>query len=324
MTTNSNVENHDGSTTPTRRDPGGETLIARVNGIDISYETFGASTDPAILLVMGLGAQMLSWSEQMCRALADAGHFVIRYDNRDVGLSTHSDKPVPSLPAMLFHRDIPYEISDMADDGLGLLDHLGIDRFHLVGVSLGGFIAQTMAIAQPRRVITLSLLMTSTGSKRVGRPTPATLKRLAAQTPITTREAACDDAVNTYNVIGSPGHINEPEMRHLAGIAYDRDHDPNGRMRQLAAAVGQPNRTAALKKLDIPTVVIHGLADPLVTPSGGIALAKAIPNARFVGFHGMGHDLPHTMWRELNQEILALIDRTAAVAVAAGASHHSS
>ena len=314
MATVNGNESSAGAATSARRDLGGETLIAHVNGIDICYETFGIASDPAILLVMGLGTQMLAWPEQMCRELVDAGHFVIRFDNRDIGLSTHIDKPVPSLPAMLLHRGTPYDISDMADDAFGLVDYLRIDQFHLVGVSMGGFISQAMAIAQPHRVITLTLVMTSTGSKRVGRPTLTTIKRLAVPNPITTREAAIDDVINTYRVVGSAGHLDEVEMRRIAGISYDRDHDPQGRQRQLAAGIGQPDRTAALKKLDIPTVVIHGLADPLVAPSGGLALAKAIPNARFVGFHGMGHDLPHTMWRELNQEILSLIDRTSGVA----------
>ena len=161
---------------------------AKVNGVEIAYETFGDPTDPAIFLVMGLGTQMLAWPVEMCTALADAGHFVVRYDNRDVGLSTHIDKPVPSLPDMLLRRDTPYRISDMANDGFGLLEHLGIDRFHLVGVSMGGFIAQTMAIAQPERIISLTLVMTSTGSRRVGRPTPATMRRLAVQTPVGSRE----------------------------------------------------------------------------------------------------------------------------------------
>ena len=283
---------------------------AKVNGIEIAYETFGDPTDPAIFLVMGLGTQMLAWPVEMCTALADAGHFVVRYDNRDVGLSTHIDKPVPSMPDMLLRRGTPYQVSDMANDGLGLLEHLGIDRFHLVGVSMGGFIAQTIAIAQPERIISLTLIMTSTGSRRVGRPTPSTMRRLAVQTPIGSREEAIESTLATYRVIGSPGHIDEDAMRVLTGLAYDRDNTQDGRQRQLAAILAQPDRTRALKRLKMPTLVIHGLADPLVTPSGGLALAKAIPGATFVGHHGMGHDLPHSMWRELNREILALIDRS--------------
>jgi pimeloyl-ACP methyl ester carboxylesterase len=208
---------------------------ADANGIEIAYETFGDPADPAILLVMGLGTQMLAWRDDMCTALADAGHFVIRYDNRDVGLSTHIDAPVPKLTDMVLKRGAPYSIADMANDAFGLLDALGIDRFHLVGASMGGMIAQTIALAQPRRVLTLTLIMTSTGSRKVGRPTPAVMKRLATQAEPTDREAAIEGTVATYRVIGSPAHLDEDNIRELAGKAYDRSHNPAGRMRQLAA-----------------------------------------------------------------------------------------
>ena len=279
----------------------------QVGEVELAYETFGDPTDVPLLLVMGLGTQMIAWPEQMCRELAAAGHHVIRYDNRDVGLSTHLDRPVPSLPDMILRRGTPYTISDMADDALGLVDALGIDRFHLVGASMGGFISQTVALAQPKRVRTLTLMMTSTGSRRVGRPLPSIMRRLAAPDQATTRTEVAESAVATYKVIGSPEHLDEQHIRDLAGLAFDRGYDPAGRMRQLAAVIAQPDRTAKLRNLRVPTLVIHGLDDPLVTPSGGLALAKAIPDARFVGYTGMGHDLPHTKWRGVTDDVLRLI-----------------
>lgn len=284
---------------------------ARVGDLEIAYETFGDPADPTILLVMGLGTQMLAWPEEMCAALAAAGHHVIRYDNRDVGLSTHVDKPVPRLSDMVLKRGVPYTISDMADDAFGLLDALGIDRVHLVGASMGGMISQAMALAHPERVRTLTLIMTTTGSRRVGRPTPAVMRRLAKQTDPATREAAVDATVETYRVIGSPDHLDVDIIRDLAGRAYDRSHNPAGRMRQLAAIMAQPDRTAQLRTLRMPTLVIHGLNDPLVTPSGGLALAKAIPGATFIGHSGMGHDLPHSMWQTITDDILRLVDADA-------------
>jgi len=279
---------------------------AEVNGIEIAYETFGDRNDPAMLLVMGLGTQMLAWRDEMMEALADAGHFVIRYDNRDVGLSTHIDAPVPSLADMVLKRGAPYTIADMAADGLGLLDALDIERFHLVGASMGGMIAQTMALADQRRVRTLTLIMTSTGSRRVGRPTPSVMRRLASQTEPADREAAIEATIETYRVIGSPAHLDEDHIRDLAGRAYDRAHNPAGRQRQLAAIMAQPDRTAALRNLEVPTLVVHGLDDPLVTPSGGLSLARTIPGATFIGHSGMGHDISHTLWRTITDEILRL------------------
>ena len=288
---------------------------ARVNGLDIAYETFGDPSDPALLLVMGLGTQMVAWSEEMCEALAGNGLHVVRFDNRDIGLSTHLDHlPVPTLGDMLLKRNVPYTLDDMASDALGLADVLGIDRFHLVGASMGGMIAQTIALAQPQRVRTLTLIMTSTGSRRVGRPTPAVMKRLARQPRSQSRQEAIDAAVEVYKVIGSPAHLDEATIRELAGISYDRADDSTGRQRQLAAIMAQPNRTAALRRLRMPTLVIHGLDDPLVSPSGGLALAKAIPDATFVGHAGMGHDLPRTLREVLVEDIAQLVRRADASA----------
>ncbi len=286
--------------------------VAPVNGIEIAYETFGDPADDAILLVMGLGTQMIAWPDALCLALADAGHFVIRYDNRDCGLSTKIDAPAPSIPDILLKRHTPYTLDDMATDAFALLDHLGIERTHLAGTSMGGFISQTMALRSPERVRTLSLSMTSTGSRKVGRPTPAVVRMMATAKPPADRAAAIEESVAVNSILGSPTHQDEALIRELSGLAYDRSHEPDGRMRQLAAIMAQPNRTDRLKRLRVPTMVVHGLSDPLVSVSGGIALARAIPGAIFVGHHGMGHDLPLTMWRELSADILSLIARSEA------------
>ncbi len=282
---------------------------APVNGIDVAYETFGDPTRPAILLVMGLGTQMIAWPDDMCALLADAGHHVIRFDNRDVGLSTHFDVPAPSLRDMLLRRDPPYTVHDMAHDALGLLDHLEVRNAHVVGASMGGFISQTLALAQPERILSLSLVMTSTGSRRVGQASPKVLHRMATRTPAPTREAAAEESVQTYRLIGSPAHLDEDLVRDLAGRAYDRAYDPAGTQRQLAAILAQPNRTRDLRRIAVPTLVVHGLDDPLVAPTGGLAIAKAIPGATFIGHSGMGHDLPRTLWRTLAADILSLVDR---------------
>lgn len=285
---------------------------AQVNGLEIAYETFGNEGDPAILLVMGLGTQMLGWPDEICEQLADAGHYVIRFDNRDIGLSTHLTSKPPTLGQMLLKQHTPYQLSDMADDAVGLIDALGIDRFHVVGASMGGMISQTIALAHPKRVLSMTLIMTSTGSRRVGRPTPAIMRRLAKREVHTSREAQIEAAVDVYRVIGSPDHFDADMIRELAGRSIDRADDGEGRERQLAAILAQPNRTAALRGLRIPTLVVHGLHDPLVSPSGGLALAKSIPGATFIGHSGMGHDLPRTLWPELAADILALVRRATA------------
>lgn len=283
-----------------------ETHTVRVGDLDIAHETFGDPSDPTILLVMGLSTQMIAWPDSLCADLAGAGHHVVRFDNRDIGLSTHVTAPAPSLPAMLARRGTPYTISDMAGDAVGLLDALDVERAHVVGVSMGGFISQTVAIEHPERVATLSLLMTSTGSRRVGRPSPAVMRSFVTRKTVSTREEAIEGAVATYRLIGSPD-LDEDMVREMAGRSFDRDHDPVGPQRQLAAVLAQPDRTRALRRLDVPTVVLHGLEDPIVHVSGGVALARAIPGARFVGFHATGHDLPRSRTEAVRDEVLGLI-----------------
>lgn len=285
------------------------TGTADANGVQLAYETFGDPDDPTILLVMGLGAQLLAWPEDLCSALADAGHHVVRFDNRDIGLSTKLDRSPPSLPQMLLRRGTPYTIADMADDAAGLLDALGVDAAHVVGASMGGFISQTLAIHHAGRVRSLTLVMTSTGSRRVGRPTPAAMRQLATLPEPRTREQAMSAAVRVSKVIGSPAYRDPERVRDLAGRQFDRSNNPAGRARQLAAVLAQPDRTRALRSITVPTTVVHGLEDPLVSVSGGLALAKAIPGATFRGHHGMGHDLPQPLLPTFVDDVLATVER---------------
>ena len=285
--------------------------VSRVqaNGIELAYETFGSPTDPAVVLVMGLGTQMIAWPDALCTALADGGRFVVRYDNRDVGLSTHlSDAPTPSPQQVLLRRARPaYFIEDMAEDLLGLLDALGIERAHVVGASMGGFITQAFTLAHPDRVLSQTLMMTSTGSRAVGQAQMKIAPRLLRRRGRMTRDEAIEAAVETFRTIGSRGALfDEEHLRDLAGRSYDRSHDASGYVRQLGACIAQRNRTKPLTTISVPTLVMHGLHDPLVNVSGGISLARLIRGARFVGFSGMGHDLPPTLIPDFTREILQL------------------
>ncbi len=284
----------------------------QANGIEIAYETFGDANRPPVLLVMGLGTQMIAWPDQMCQEIADRGFFVIRYDNRDSGLSTHfHDERAPSIvDVMVRRRKPPYTIDDMAADGVGLMDALGLDSVHLVGASMGGFIAQTMAIKHPRKVRSLTLIMTSTGSRRVGNPKPAVFGALTKRRVRLDRQSAQQAAVETFRIIGSKGYaFDEEYLMDLGGRSYDRGHDPGGYLRQLAAIMAQPDRTEQLRRIRMPALVMHGLHDPLVNVSGGLAAARLLRNAKFVGYAGMGHDLPRDLWPDFALEIGGLAER---------------
>lgn len=276
------------------------------NGIEIAYQTFGDSDDPPIVLVMGLGTQMIAWPDEMCAGLAEQGYHVVRFDNRDVGRSTHLEHvnaPSP-LEVALRRKRPPYTIDDMADDALGLIDALGLRRVHLVGASMGGFIAQTLALRDPRRVRSLTLMMTSTGSRRVGNPKPSLFSRLTRRRAVMDRQSAQQVTLETFRLIGSKGYaFDEEYLMDLAGESYDHAHDPGGYWRQLSAIAAQPDRSARLRGLLVPALVIHGLHDPLVAPSGGLSAAKLLPRAKFVGYAGMGHDLPRELWPDFVREI---------------------
>ena len=281
-------------------------------GVEIAYETFGDPGDVPVLLVMGLGAQLISWREGFCRALVERGHFVVRYDNRDVGLSTHlHDAPRPDFGALLAGdgSSAAYRLGDMADDAVRLLDHLGLGSAHLVGASLGGMIAQTITIDHPDRVRSLTSIMSTTGDRSVGGATPAATAVLL-RPPSTSREEAVQRDVEAQRVLGSPGYpIEEAEVRERAGQAYDRATDPAGVARQLAAIYASGDRTAALSGVGVPTLVVHGSADPLIDVSGGRATAAAVPGAELVVVEGMGHDLPAALWPQVVDAITGLIAR---------------
>jgi pimeloyl-ACP methyl ester carboxylesterase len=282
------------------------------NGIEIAYETFGERGAPPIVLVMGLGTQMLAWPDELCEDLARRGHFVVRFDNRDVGASTHfRGTRAPHVAQILARRaKPPYTLDDMADDCLGLVDALDLGPVHLVGASLGGFIAQTVALRRQSCLRSLTLIMTSTGSRRVGQADPRLVGRLLQRPAIADREAAMEAVIDTFRVIGSKGFpLDEQRLRDLAARSFDRAYDPGGYRRQLAAVIAQPNRTERLREIRVPTLVMHGMHDPLVAPSGGLALARRIRGSRFVGFNGMGHDLPRELWPEFADHISALVRR---------------
>jgi pimeloyl-ACP methyl ester carboxylesterase len=274
----------------------------RVGDVDIAYETFGDPSDPALLLVMGLATQMIAWHEDFCAQLAERGFHVIRFDNRDVGRSSAMrDIPVPTLRqlALRSKKAAGYTLSDMAGDAVGLLDQLGIERAHVAGASMGGMIAQTIAIEHPERVLSLCSLMSNTGTRWSGQPKLATYRVLLG-TPPKDRDKFIDHVLKVYRVIGSPGFDrNEDDLRDLAARSYDRGRNPAGSGRQLAAIIASGDRTSRLGSISVPTVVIHGTKDKLVSPSGGRATAKAIPGARLVKIEGMGHDLPRGTWSQI-------------------------
>nr|MCW2727539.1 alpha/beta hydrolase [Aeromicrobium sp.] len=282
----------------------GELFATLPSGIDICHETFGSPDDPAVLLIMGLGGPMGWWSVPFCEQLADRGFFVIRYDNRDTGRSTklrqypvrRKDvlKALTGLPGARFKP--PYTISDMGDDAIGLLDHLGIDRAHLVGVSMGGMIAQTIAIEHPTRALSLTSIMSTTGRRTVGFQHPKILPVMMSKAG-PTREAYVQRSVKGSKLIGSPAFPTDDEAaRERAGETYDRGWTASGVSRQMLAVLTQPNRTAALARLDLPALVIHGLSDLLVHRSGGKATADAIPGAEHLEIAGMAHDLPAQLY----------------------------
>jgi pimeloyl-ACP methyl ester carboxylesterase len=278
-------------------------------GVTICYDSFGDPSDPTMLLVMGLGAQMVSWEDGFCQQIADQGFHVVRFDNRDAGLSTFLPEPVEVFEVIQQigageTPDVPYLLSDMAADTIGLLDRLGVDRAHIVGASLGGMIAQTVALEHPERVLTLTSVMSTTGDPDVGQPTSEALGVLLTPPP-QTREQMQDRRVASAHAFGSPGLWDEVAVRERAGEHWDRKHDATGVARQLAAILASGSRSERLRHLDVPTLVIHGTADNLVGPSGGERTAEVVPNAKLLLIEGMGHDLPAVLWPQIVEAITA-------------------
>lgn len=276
---------------------------ARANGIELEYESFGRAGDPPLLLVMGLGAQMILWHDEFCGALAERGFHVTRFDNRDVGRSTWLDAAgMPDVLGALTAAgagqpiDAPYRLSDMAADAAALLDTLGAGSAHVVGASMGGMIAQTIAIEHPARVRTLTSIMSTTGHPGLPPARPEAMALLMTPMPAE-RAAQIERSVEAARVIGSPAYPSDPaELRALAERAYDRGINPPGFARQLVAILASGSRRAALAGVRVPTLVIHGDADPLVPVEAGRDTAAAVPGARLLELPGMGHDLPRALW----------------------------
>jgi pimeloyl-ACP methyl ester carboxylesterase len=264
--------------------------------------------------VMGLGMQLIHWDRGLCELLAERGFQVIRFDNRDAGLSTKIRGPVPNVMRLMagMPTRVPYLLDDMADDSFGLLDHLGIERAHVAGVSMGGMIGQAMAIRRPERVLSLASMLSTTGDRRVGTPKLRVWSLMMRRAP-QEREAYIRYFTRVLRMIGSPAYRGDPaRTRELAAATYDRSHYPAGTARQLGAILASGSRTAALERLEVPTVVIHGESDPLVPLRAGLATARAIPNARLLTIPGMGHDLPEPLWPTFVDAIVTNAERAAA------------
>jgi pimeloyl-ACP methyl ester carboxylesterase len=258
--------------------------VVSANGIDLYIETFGDPTHPPVLLISGLGAQCTGYDDRLVAALVATDLHVVRYDNRDVGLSTHLEPGTQ------------YGLSDLVDDALAVLDVLAIERAHVVGASMGGMIAQQLSIDAPERVLSLTSIMSTTGEAEVGNPDPEILGALIElQQPVEGRDAAIEKGMALARLIGSPDFDEDYHLTRQTSF-YDRCYDPAGVGRQLMAIVGASERSAALAQLDVPCVVVHGLADPLIDPSGGRRTAELVPGARLVEVEGMGHDLPQRHW----------------------------
>ena len=265
-------------------------------GVDIAYHRGGNPDGPVALLIMGIVAQCIHWPDGFCNMLVNHGLQLIRFDNRDTGLSTHMTlAPRPDLPGALAGdlSSASYTLSDMAADAVGLLDALGIEKAHVVGASMGGQIAQTMAIEFPDRVRSLTSMMSTTGNMSVGQASPEVLRELFSGPPAVTRETVVMRSVRASQIIGSPGYPSDKdEVAAIAGRAFDRSYDPTGAARQAVATIASGDRTEKLRKLQVPTLVIHGLADRMCHVSGGQATAESIPGAELVLIKDMGHNLP--------------------------------
>jgi pimeloyl-ACP methyl ester carboxylesterase len=274
---------------------------AHVNGLEIEYESFGDPAATPLLLVMGLSYQMIEWDDAFCTLIAARGFRVTRFDNRDCGLSSKLDHLGPPDVMGLITRTVapPYSLDDMASDAVGVLDAMGVSNAHIVGASMGGMIAQLIAINHPDRVLSLTSIMSTVGGPHTVQADPAVSAMLVAP-PGTTREERVEQSLSNRRLIFGTGMPFDAERaRQKAERAVDRSFSPYGAIRQLAAIATAPDRTAALGRLTIPTLVIHGDHDPLVPPENGRQTAAALPNARLIMIQGMGHALPEQVWPEV-------------------------
>lgn len=289
------------------------------NGIHIEYELAGPDRGRPLLMIHGVGAQLVRWPDALCEDFAARGFRVIRFDNRDVGLSTHlHEAGRPDLAAILAAKArgetpvLPYTLSDMASDAFGLLDALDIPAAHVVGVSLGGMIVQQMAIERPERVLSMTIIMSQSGHPDLPPPDPAAIATLAAPAPdpAQDREAYLAHSIALNKALGSPLYpTGEADLRRFAGLAADRAYDPAGALRQMAAGRGAPDRSPALATTGVPTLVIHGVDDPLMPVAAGEQLARVIPGAWLLTVKGMGHDLPEQLCALFAGAIAANADR---------------
>lgn len=279
---------------------------AHANGLELEYETFGDPADPPLLLVMGLGAQLTTWPVGFCELLAAQGFHVIRFDNRDIGLSTHLDHlGLPNVPAIMAgdRSSVPYLLADLAADTAGLLDALGIAKAHVVGASMGGMIVQQLAVDHPDRLLSLCSIMSTTGDRTVGTSSPEALAVLM-RSPGATREEVIAGGIAAQRVIGSPGYPATDEyLAERTAESFDRSFHPAGVGRQMAAVMASPDRTAGLRSVTVPSLVVHGADDPLINVTGGEATAAAIPGAELLVLPGMGHDLPAELWSTIAEAI---------------------
>ena len=287
---------------------------ANTNGIQIEYETIGDSSSPAVLLIAGLGAQLPCWDTEFCKAFADRSFYVIRYDNRDVGLSTKvegltSNELMEKIGALFMGQEasVPYRIEDMADDGVGLLDALGISKAHIVGMSMGGYIAQTLCLNHPSHALSLTSIYSHTGNGKAFRPTDKVMEAMMTPVP-EDRKGYTEHMTRFFKIIyGSGLPFDEDFHRNLAGQYYDRCFCKEGVMRHYLAILLQKDRTADLSSLSVPVLVVHGDDDPLVPLAGGKATSEAIPNSVLKVIKGMGHVQPNlkAYWSDILDEMVS-------------------
>lgn len=296
-----------------------ESFASVSTGVQLCYQTFGDRAGEPMLLVMGLGSPMTWWDPEFCRMLARRGYFVIRYDNRDCGRSTDHGGRVSTTKIVrayfgLLHSP-PYAMADLAADAVALLDHLGIGAAHLVGISMGGMIVQTVAVEYPGRVRSLVSIMSTTGSHRVGWVSPRLIPTMLTPAP-KTREEYLAGAASSWRRLASPAFPpSDEDITSRAADTWDRGINPAGTARQMLAILSQPDRTARLRRLRVPTAVVHGTSDPLVHVSGGKATAAAVPDSELLLIDGMAHDLPEQVWAR----VVDVIGRTAGRADGSGA-----